>query len=358
MQVQAKSGQRARNVCQSTCAAMLHPQIGEMKISKIAPTLAACAALGMNGTASAGEPIVLKPSGQWNMNYAEESCQLARKFGVGDQETLLQFEMFGPGETFSLLISGRLLKFQENNWAMPSTVLHPTKKVYLNTTFQFLPSGMATKLPGIPAQDQSNGLPTLITGMRLRGYDKVELALNAKPPAPAPKETAEALSAKKAERLAIERSTNALLLEQPFNTPIRFEMGSLGQPFAALAACTDDLMKSWGLQTDAEHLMVNPPEVIGNPLDWWKGNDKFWIALFRNKENSIIYFRLMLNEAGIPERCVIQDSTQTKEFKDASCKLLMEKARFKPGTNAAGTPVKSVYRSSIRYVSQRNPLQL
>lgn len=329
-----------------------------MKISKFTPAVFACAVLSISGAAFAGEPIVLKPSGQWNMNYADESCQLARKFGVGDQETLLQFEMFGPGESFSLLVSGRLLKFQENNNAMPSTVLHPTKKVYLNTTFQFLPSGKATKLAGIPAIDQSNGLPTLITGMRLRGYDPAELALNTKPPTPAPKETTESLSAKKAQRLAIERSTSALLLEQPFNTPIRFEMGSLGQPFAALAACTDDLIKSWGLQTDAEHLVANPPEVIGNPLDWWKGNDKYWFALFRNKENSIIYFRLMLNEAGIPERCVIQDSTQTKEFKDASCKVLMEKARFKPGTNAAGKPVKSVYRNSIRYVSQRNPLQL
>lgn len=329
-----------------------------MKYSKIVIGVALYIALGFHGHAFAADQTVLRPIGQWNMNYADESCQLARKFGVGGQETALQFEMFGPGETFTLLISSRLLKFQENNKAMPSTVLHPTKKAYLNTTFQFLPLGKPAKLPGIPALDRSTGMPTLMTPFRLRGYDTAELTPSNKPPAQAQKDTAESLSAKTGERIALEKSTNALLVAQPFNTPILFELGSLAQPFAALAACTDDLMKSWGLQTDPEHLMVNPPEIIGDPQDLWKGNEKLMYSLFRNKGNAIIYFRLMLDETGVPERCIIQDSTQAEDFKEASCKILMEKARFKPATNAAGKPVKSVYRNSIRYVWLRNPLQL
>lgn len=301
------------------------------------------------GEAAVGrEQVVLKPSGQWNINYADESCQLARTFGVGDQKTLVQFERFGPENGFALMIVSPLLKFQENFRAVPNRILHPTKRQYLDTVFQFLPAGEPHKQPGIPAMDAASRQPTLMAFLSLEGPRK-----DAAPTATGTASTFEDLKLTNEERLALEKATNALLVEQPFNDPIRFELGSLAQPFATLAACTDDLVRSWGLQTDPEHAAVNPPKPIGSPSEWFD-DKKLAERVWSKQENAIIYFRMIVSDKGAPESCIIQDSSQTAELRDLSCRALMGKARFTPGTNAAGQSVRSVYRGAVRYFTSRN----
>ena len=39
--------------------------------------------------AAAADPVVLKPSSPWNVDFAETKCRLARLFGEGDDRHLL-----------------------------------------------------------------------------------------------------------------------------------------------------------------------------------------------------------------------------------------------------------------------------
>jgi hypothetical protein len=307
------------------------------------------------GEAFAKEPLVLTPSSSWNLNYANESCQLARTFGVGDQKTLLQFEQFGPSNGFTLLISGNILKFQENFKANPNRILHPTAQQYQKTLFQFLPLGRPMKLHGAPGTDVKSRLPALVVNLNLggtTGSPKPEKSDGEDTPVLT--SAADILAAKQ-EQAKLENSVNSLRVEQPMNRPLEFALGPVGPAFAALHACTDDLMKSWGLPLDEEHLMVVAPRPVGDPGSWFM-DDRMGAKQWVTRENSIIYFRLIVDEKGVPESCVVQDATQTDEFKDFTCKSVMAKARFKPATNAKGMPVRGMYRNILRFVTSRNPL--
>lgn len=310
------------------------------------------------GSALAKEPLVLSPSSSWNMNYANESCQLARTFGVGDQKTLVQFERFGPGEYFTLLISSKILKFQENFNASPNPILHPTKKEYRKTLFQFLPVGQAVMRDTAPGTDETTGLPVLVVNLNLSG--QMAFDEDAKPTAAttSSKPAMADLAALQQASIDLEKGTTLLRVEQPMNQPIVFALGSLGPAFGALRACTDDLLRSWGLPVDPEHAMARGPTPLGNPGTWFEVNERIGAKMWNNRENSIIYFRMIVDEKGTPENCIMQDATQTDEFRDLTCKALMKNARFNPAVSAGGLPVRGVYRSSLRYLTPRNPRQL
>ena len=71
----------------------------------------------------AAEPVPLPAVGPWVLDYADESCRLARKFGTEADPTLLLFESPSPG-SMSMLAIGKPLG-------------GASKKV----TAQFLPGG-------------------------------------------------------------------------------------------------------------------------------------------------------------------------------------------------------------------------
>lgn len=64
-------------------------------------------ALALAGQAAAAdEPLVLKPTSNWQVDYAEDKCRLARKFGEGDTLTVVMFEQDGPSERFGMTFGG------------------------------------------------------------------------------------------------------------------------------------------------------------------------------------------------------------------------------------------------------------
>lgn len=58
----------------------------------------------------AAEPFVLKSGGPWNVDFAAESCRLARVFGEGENKHYLAFTQYWPGEATGLTIAGPAFK--------------------------------------------------------------------------------------------------------------------------------------------------------------------------------------------------------------------------------------------------------
>ncbi|NML94723.1 hypothetical protein HHL27_13695 [Novosphingobium sp. TW-4] len=67
--------------------------------------------------------------------------------------------------------------------------------------------------------------------------------------------------------------------------------------------------------------------------------------------SAIVYFRLMVGPDGNPTGCHIQQATNSPEFTDFTCKLLMKRARFAPALDAAGNPTASYYTNSVRWLA-------
>jgi hypothetical protein len=72
--------------------------------------LAALAVLALGSPALAREPLVLAPSTPWNLNYADDSCQLARGFGQGADQVILYLEQFSPGQHYNVRLIGKPFK--------------------------------------------------------------------------------------------------------------------------------------------------------------------------------------------------------------------------------------------------------
>ena len=56
------------------------------------------------------DALRLKPASQWQLNYADDSCRLARMYGEGDQRVIFYIEQYGLGQSFSMLAAGKPLK--------------------------------------------------------------------------------------------------------------------------------------------------------------------------------------------------------------------------------------------------------
>ncbi len=65
------------------------------------------AAFGLGGTTAAtAEQIVLKPSGNWVLDYASDKCRLARTFGEGEQRVVLLLDQHEPSASFAWTVAG------------------------------------------------------------------------------------------------------------------------------------------------------------------------------------------------------------------------------------------------------------
>jgi TonB family protein len=59
------------------------------------------------------------------------------------------------------------------------------------------------------------------------------------------------------------------------------------------------------------------------------------------------YFRVDVTVEGRAENCVITRSSGYPDLDEAACKNIMKRARFRPGTDDEGRPVRGTYSNSI-----------
>ena len=70
----------------------------------------AAASLGLGSHIGAAEPISLKPSSKWVVDYADEKCRLLRWFGAAEVGAVLMFEQTAPSRRFAMTAAGPQLK--------------------------------------------------------------------------------------------------------------------------------------------------------------------------------------------------------------------------------------------------------
>ena len=67
--------------------------------------------------AEAREVRRLEPSSEWVLDYADESCRLARHFGTGGNRVILVMDQFEPGDWFTLTFAGALVRATQQGTA-------------------------------------------------------------------------------------------------------------------------------------------------------------------------------------------------------------------------------------------------
>jgi TonB family protein len=287
--------------------------------------LVSCAAL-----AEEPAPVVLKPSSDWHVDYAADSCRLARTFGEGEQKSVMYFERYEPGDAFYFLVAGAPLKHE---------------RVNAKTSFQFGPGGREHTAGWTMGTLGELDPALMVNGLTLMPIGDPKRASRRFDPKTAAQDTdifGQEISPGQ------ERTIEWLEIQRGKSAPVRFELGSMGPPMQALRACTDELMEHWGLDLDAHRTLSRAAAPASIPGNWLNSND-YPKDLLRQHKAGLVQFRLTVGADGKPTHCNIQRSTRPEGFDKAVCEGLMRRARFTPALDANGQAIASFWRSAVHF---------
>lgn len=283
---------------------------------------AATPALAQSGK----EPLVLKPSSAWHVDYADDRCRLAREFGVGDEQTYLFFDRYGPNEYFRLTLAGKPVK---------------TSVEKGDAELRFGPAEGEQKI--LFFNGYLGTVPALIIANNMR----VAPATAAEFDAATKSDDDEWIDFAPIGEVR-HKAIKYLKVGKPLKRPVTLETGSMRGPLVALDKCIDNLMTTWGIDTEKHKTLsrkVRPQQSPGR----WVVSDDYPMDMLVSGQPAIVEFRLSVGPDGKPTACHIQSTTRPKKFDDAVCNSVMRRARFDPALDAAGKPLASFYRNTVRF---------
>lgn len=266
-------------------------------------------------------PVTFAATSHWNVNYADDSCRLARAFSDGKDEIILIFDQFEPGPLMYGTIAGS-----------PFRGLAGRK-----VTVRFGPDGGEVTIPELMAADFGKYGPTVLTGAMALTTSGTEAGDPVTPPYsnnPTPEQ---------------ERAINWLEITRVSRAPVRLALGPMDKTMTAMRKCTDELLKLWGVDATAHKSLTRKAQPSGNPATWVTGND-YPRDLIAKGVQGVIQFRLSIDAQGKVSDCRIQQSTRPAEFDRRVCQIMAKRGRFDPALDAAGNPISSYWRSSFRFV--------
>lgn len=291
--------------------------------SIIASVMVSVVMLPTAASAAKRDHLLLDPSSKWNVHVGEDYCRLARSFGTGDQQIMLQIDRFGPSASFHLNFLGQPMKRAAAGIA----------QIQFGPEF---PSQSLDFYVGSGAKDT----PAWIFAKKIRlrphsdddGSDAVD-----------PDATAKLPSTTKDEAMVSE-----VMIGSPLRQPIILRTGPMKNAFAVLNACTQDLIASWGLDIEQHRTAQRRPVPLGKPERWVTASD-YPSDMLRKRQPGLVEFRLMIDVNGKATDCHIQQSTNPDGFDDVVCDALMRRATFEPALDKHGQPMPSYYRNRVRF---------
>lgn len=278
------------------------------------------------------EPLRLKPTSKWTVDYSEERCTLVRQFGEGDETSLVYFRRYSPDEAFKLTIAGK--PFERG-------------KDYYSANIQFGPNEQIQEreyLPGTLPSDKP--LPSLVFSGPIR-LEGPRLAADARKSA-SPGAQTESPAAQQPIDEARRAAITYLMVSKPLRRPVILETGPMAKPMAALSQCVDELLTHWGIDLEKHKSLRQTVEPVGSPGNWLRSED-YPIEMLSEGQPGLIDFRLNIDEKGGVTSCHIQSTTRPKEFDNAVCKVLVRRAKFTPALDANGQPLASYWQNRVRF---------
>lgn len=277
----------------------------------------------------AAEPVRLAPTTKWVLEYADENCRLARKFGAGPQQVTLVLDQFEPGDEFRMILIGEPTK--------PRSADNVT-----SGRLRFGPNEEETDFEAETGTVGEQRALILLKAQRLAALTRAE-------------EKAADLAKRRNQRFEAApigpvREAGATWLEvrKGLVRPLILETGSMREPMEALRTCSWDTVRHWGLDIAQQKGLTRKPHPKTPSGSWFVSGD-YPAKMARAGFHGVVHFRLLVDANGVPTTCRVQRSTQPKEFDDVTCATVMRNARFDPALDAQGKPVSSYWIATVRF---------
>jgi TonB family protein len=280
-----------------------------------------------SATAQPREVRRLKSTSQWQVDYADESCQLARTFGEGKQKVVLILYQLAPGDWFKLTLVGSSLK--------------PAKFGSPKARMQFGPTEAKSEITVLEGESGPDRLLIIEGTERLAPLSDDEKKAQASAWKDGTNYRVLPISADR------EKAVTWLALENIMKFDMVLETGPMDAPMTIMRDCTWNLVESWGLNVAQQKALKRMP--YPKNVNAWFDADDYPKSMVASNKQGIVNFRLLIDPTGKPESCHIQVSTRPKEFDDVVCRGMMKRAKFHPALDAEGKPVRSYYQNTIRF---------
>lgn len=281
------------------------------------PTALLAAAL-VASPASA-EVVAIAPSSAWNVDFAENKCRLARLFGEGEDRHLVFFEQYWPGDTFGMTVAGPSFQRYRSRARTDlsfTVAQNPMRTEPFKGTIGEYGAGMVYSSVGLIEQDEDEARDTIVT--RLPELD-----------------------------IAAAEQVEFVSLRQR-GTEVRLMTGPLDEAFAVLNSCALDLIGDWGLDIEKHRAATRLPRWTNPDAVVRKIVANYPRSALNDGEQGIMRMRVLVNEEGGVEDCIIISATTTDRLQSPACKAMLA-ARFEPALDAAGLPMRSYFAESIIY---------
>jgi hypothetical protein len=287
--------------------------------------------------AAAQDALVLEPSGDWTLDYAEDSCALRRTFGGGESPAWLEIMQLMPGTTYRITVSSSGLPMSRRR--APGV--------------RFLPDGEESTYDLAAYGDYGEGFE----GVAFYATILPEAGEGVAEPEFIPKGDGDAQPAAISKGaggaggvvLAREATATAIEVRRAFDPPVALHFGSLRRPMEAMRACMDDLKAQWDVGV-AERQPVSEP-VPRNMARWARKIQSFFPrGLVQFNGPSRIRVRIIVGSDGKPEKCRVVEPVVNVEYDRRTCGIVLEEAEYEPARNAAGEPVRCLHMLDIVYV--------
>lgn len=285
------------------------------------PLSAILATTGAMPAAAQDDLVILEPATNWNLDYGEDRCRLARLFASGEDKTVFWIEQTGPDASFSWLSAGGIVKR-----------LGSVRNV--SVAFGSFPEYELSAHAALELE----GFGDALSG---KGYEKQKL--------PADNDTIQLQDKREP---ILDTAAGAQIEHIDFvrkGRLVRLATGNMKDAFAALNACSADLYVHWGL--DAAELGASAEGA--KPKNMQHVARKIQ-AYYPSKaegrgESAIMKLRILVGIDGKVDKCILIKETKAENFDDYACEVISEDAEFEPATDAQGNPVRSIYSFSVRY---------
>jgi hypothetical protein len=280
----------------------------------------------INPVHAAAEPVKLKATSAWNVDYAEERCRLARRFGEGDQSVFLFMDLYGPSEYYRLTIAGKPLRVGATRG---------------EATIQFGPGEQEQQLAFLNGNLGKEPAFIFSSSARLAPPSAAEISAIKNRPEDEWVNVQPISEDRK-------KAVKYMRIGRPLRKPLILETGSMRAPLAALDTCIENMLASWGVDVEKHKQLLQPTKPLQSPEKWVVSSD-YPIRMLSEGQPALVNFRLNIGTDGIPTACYIQATTRPKEFDDAVCKSVMRRAKFSPALDATGRPLASYYQNTVYF---------
>ncbi len=301
-----------------------------MRFPNVALAFAGTAmALAAPAHAQDGAPRVFIMQGSWTLDAGEDYCRLAANFAHEGDTIAFALER-NRAENFARLI-----------------LVGDAIQTYRGTEtlgYSFLPDG-GERQSRFLRSETADGQPYFNLG--IVPFAPMTFSPGTVPPTPAAGQ--EGLDGpmvvppydREAE-LEFARRIDGIAIEEGLRQAVHIDTGNLRAPIEALQACTDDLLRVWGLDFEKHQTMTRRARPEGMAWEWLaSGTIGFGdFPLLGGGANPV---RVMVSAEGEPTSCHVHWQSLSERKNRSICEQIMENGAFVPALDAEGNPMDSYW---------------